>query len=675
MRLRPVFSAALAAAAVAGLAAAPARQNPPAPQPQNPVFRGRVDLVTLDVTVIDKNGMPVVGLTQDDFTVTVAGEPRPIRALDFVSFGAGAQTIGSGAPAMETSNRTGAVTSNRGGRAILFLFDDLSYEPGQGKGFLVSAQRLLANLGADDRVGLFTTSGTGPVVAPTPDRAKLDAAFHDKKLVGQDASSVGDYYVSLDEAIQIERSFPASTLGDVVARECGSTGGELCATLVEARARALSASLADRVARQMLAYRAAIDALRVLPPPRILIALTAGVEPNTDPDGDRKALDDISRAAAAAEVQFYAIADATNQGVDLSKACRESGSGSGAGACEVERRTARKRESDILLGGIDNIVSAAGGELLRSIGQPDRMLRRALDETSGLYRLGIEAGESSPPGKYLDVKVAVKRPDVRVLANRHALVPGADTTVLSPDQALEAKLGEGGASFGVPITLATARRRAPSGGAPEDLQVGVNIQIAASAPGPLLARYTLLSSTGQLMRAGRQQLTAPGEGQDYRFAFAVPVGAGSYQLRFAVADANGNIGSVERTISGTLAHFGSLSVSDLFTTWAGEDGRPQFLALERLPAQAKTVRVNLEIYPDHPAAAGDVAVRLDVTKSGESDAIATHDFTPVATNGVLSVSGSIPFGDFEPSTYVVRATVFVGSDPVGSVVQYVRKIE
>ena len=50
-----------------GLAAAlPAAQ-------QQPVFRGRVDLVAVDVHVVDRSGRPVTGLRPEDFRITVDG--------------------------------------------------------------------------------------------------------------------------------------------------------------------------------------------------------------------------------------------------------------------------------------------------------------------------------------------------------------------------------------------------------------------------------------------------------------------------------------------------------------------------------------------------------------------------------------------------------------------------
>ena len=42
-------------------------------------------LVTADVTVVDKDGRPLTGLTAADFSVRVDGRPRTIASLQFVA--------------------------------------------------------------------------------------------------------------------------------------------------------------------------------------------------------------------------------------------------------------------------------------------------------------------------------------------------------------------------------------------------------------------------------------------------------------------------------------------------------------------------------------------------------------------------------------------------------------
>src|ERR1051325_1486712 len=77
---------------------APAQQQPQPQQPQQPLqeqnrplipttgeakFGTSVQLVVVDVTVKDKNGQPIEGLTAKDFTITEDGKPQEIKLFKF----------------------------------------------------------------------------------------------------------------------------------------------------------------------------------------------------------------------------------------------------------------------------------------------------------------------------------------------------------------------------------------------------------------------------------------------------------------------------------------------------------------------------------------------------------------------------------------------------------------
>ena len=62
----------------------PSRQNAPAVPSTGPVtFQSNVQLVVVDVTVKDKNGNPIEGLTEKDFTISEDGKPQQIKVFKF----------------------------------------------------------------------------------------------------------------------------------------------------------------------------------------------------------------------------------------------------------------------------------------------------------------------------------------------------------------------------------------------------------------------------------------------------------------------------------------------------------------------------------------------------------------------------------------------------------------
>src|SRR5262245_45105805 len=57
----------------------------PEPQQPAPTFRSGIDVVHLDVSVLDRDGRPVRGLTPADFTIEERGVRQPIVAFEEVN--------------------------------------------------------------------------------------------------------------------------------------------------------------------------------------------------------------------------------------------------------------------------------------------------------------------------------------------------------------------------------------------------------------------------------------------------------------------------------------------------------------------------------------------------------------------------------------------------------------
>ena len=75
-----VLSAALLTTALS----AQGTQQPP-PAPQQPVFRGGVELLTVDATVVDRDGNQIKDLTTAEFVVEVDGSTRTVVSAEYVA--------------------------------------------------------------------------------------------------------------------------------------------------------------------------------------------------------------------------------------------------------------------------------------------------------------------------------------------------------------------------------------------------------------------------------------------------------------------------------------------------------------------------------------------------------------------------------------------------------------
>jgi hypothetical protein len=54
-------------------------------QEQTPRFRSGVDVMSVDVTVVDERGRPILGLKPEDFTVRLDDRERRVVSADWVS--------------------------------------------------------------------------------------------------------------------------------------------------------------------------------------------------------------------------------------------------------------------------------------------------------------------------------------------------------------------------------------------------------------------------------------------------------------------------------------------------------------------------------------------------------------------------------------------------------------
>src|SRR5918992_1208535 len=125
-----------------------AQQQLPAP----PTFKSGINLVEVDVLVLDKRGLPVRGLREQDFEIFEDDKPVSIAAFDAVDLPQGPAEVAIAPP-----DRSGtSVASNdqpEDGRVLLIVMDDHHVRLGASQMVKAKAiaRRLVERLGPSDQ--------------------------------------------------------------------------------------------------------------------------------------------------------------------------------------------------------------------------------------------------------------------------------------------------------------------------------------------------------------------------------------------------------------------------------------------------------------------------------------------------------------------------------------------
>src|SRR5215218_2237496 len=202
-------------AVLGGCTALLAQQQPPPSQP--PTFRSGVELVTVDVGVVDRQGLPLRGLNTGDFTVTVAGQPRKVVSAEFVD--SLAETSRGN---LRRSSYDSLISTNEGaavGRLFVFAVDQGTLEAGNVRHVGQAASRFLATLSFADRSALMLLP-SGPNVNFTWAHDKVRDGL--AKVIGQATHDSSWDFGSLSEAREISNR-SVTALRTVAQRECGSS--------------------------------------------------------------------------------------------------------------------------------------------------------------------------------------------------------------------------------------------------------------------------------------------------------------------------------------------------------------------------------------------------------------------------------------------------------------------
>ncbi len=379
-----------------------------------------VTVVEVPVSVVDKNGDPVRGLTAEDFTILDNGKKQKIRSLDVIDF---EMEIPADYEVLGSSETLPAAARRR----FFFLFDLSFSQPISVIRAREAARRfVLNNLHPTDLVAVATFSlETGPrlLVTFTPDRAQLARAIDTLGARGLRDRYEGDPLRFLYQVP--ERSTPESSRASEsesrqgIARRAGQDAlTEQQRVLARLFDREQDSFAKSRITDWSKAMAALAKSLNSVQGRKQIIFFSEGFDSKIllgrTPDSENLlAQDDQLRVAQgqAYLVDSEATYGSTELQGDINKMLREfrrSDSviqavdigGLRAGA-DIRGRDNRGQE------GLFYIANETGGELFKDANDLGSQLSRVMHRTAVTYLLSFQPDQVERNGEYRKLKIKV----------------------------------------------------------------------------------------------------------------------------------------------------------------------------------------------------------------------------------------------------------------------------
>lgn len=625
---RGISAVLLAAAAVVGAMGRPAAQSPQGTAPpQGPSFRGGVEIVVVEASVVDKQGVTVRGLTPEDFRVEFDGKHRDVVAADLIEHRPPADTRHLDL----ASNESGLA-----GRSILLMVDQTSLRS-ESRAVLNRAERWLRTLGPADRVGFVTLPLNGPNVDFTTDHAQIRKALGSAVLAPDARAPVVSLRnVSVYEGLRIHNG-DLFTRNDVIAREC--RGEErTCPTEIEMAARDIWMDSQFRVQAVLNAFYGLMRGMRAMPGVKHVVLLSSGW-----PIDERTAASEVPSIGAEAALANVVVHTFTSESWALSAALSQPSQ-------------TIMQDQNLLLTSVEMLSGMTGGLAARVIGDGEAAFKDLDNALASYYRLGIRPNPEDLDGKPRAISIKVTRPGVRLRSYRKLLAATRAAPALTsadPTTALRAAVESPSVQTGLDLRAAAYVLHGEAS-EPGSVRVVLVGDVGRAAPGLATSLAVLYDPQGRPVGNEGQDLELTAS--QTRFKAALAVSPGLYRARIAIRDADGRIGSVERTVDARWQRAGRLETTGLALLVAGPAGNVAEPVLETV-SSADAVVAQLSLRGDAGEAPPEIAV--EVAQAGVAAQVLLRLSARVArtTAGALVAQQHVPVGLLPPGRYLIAATL------------------
>ena len=562
-------------------------QQPAATPPEDQVVRISTDLIQIDVTVTDKNGKVVSGLTADDFEVFENGEKQTLSAASFMTKSiAGASVGGNAADSRQTgAGNTSMVSTTPGSvrRTIAIVVDDLTMSFGS----VYYARKALRKFVEEqmqpgDLVAIIRTAGAvGALQQFTSDKRLLLSAIDairwnplTSEIEG--LSSVNQTPQDLSERFRSESDHIAEKAGNDTS---GRTTGLVHPSITQSKARDYNDLKNANEFEAGLYAQASVGTMRYLirgmnelPGRKVMMLFSDGIQIGSDTVKSRSSvvydmLQDLAEYANRSSVVVYTF---DTRGL---KSMALQASDSTYEIIDGQRASKERMRTDDFKASQDGLVFLAkrtGGQALLNSNDLNWGINRSLEEQAGYYLLAyVPNAEKFDPGKrrFNKLEVKVRGPGLKVayrggFFNTPPVEP--DSTISGPQRDLVKALTSPFASNQIQLAANSLFADEPAGSYVRSfLHIDAkSLNFSDTADGWKTATFDIgavaFGNNGVAVEQKESQYTIKAKGPTFNammqkgfvYVLIVPVKKpGVYQYRVAIRDTtSGKIGSASQIL-------------------------------------------------------------------------------------------------------------------------------
>jgi VWFA-related protein len=342
--------------------------------------------LTVDVQVVDRDGIPIPGITADKFNVEVNGRRR--RVIE------ARQVDAAGAPGTEALE----------GRRVYFLAVDAStFGSGASAGAIGAMTAFIKTLPEGSLLGLVTFPA-GPSVELTTDHATIVTALASVAGQRQPLRS-GQFGLGASDVMEYLSS---SDRTEIARRYCGAELSEdnACPQILEQEANAMVNGLETQARSSLGMISDFATRLRQIPGRKVVVLASAGLAVAARSGGRPDVGNlptELAEAVTRSDVAFYTLMLERLQDADQAQNARQASNASA--------------DREALGRWLDQFSSSMGGALVRvQVGQEGEAVGRIAKETASFYQLTLESIDADTAERPQRLRVRVDQRGATVRA-------------------------------------------------------------------------------------------------------------------------------------------------------------------------------------------------------------------------------------------------------------------